>query len=51
MTFHVGRLIDVLGLPPANCGAFVLAPDGNNIEAAFHGPARSAPSVTIEPAP
>lgn len=31
-------------------GAFVLDPDGNNIEAARHGPAvRSAPSVTLRP--
>ena len=51
MTFHVGRLIDVLGLPPTKYGAFVLDPDGNN-KADLHGPAiRSAPSVTIEPAP
>ena len=31
-------------------GAFVLDPDGNNIEAVFHGPAtRSAPDVVITP--
>jgi catechol 2,3-dioxygenase-like lactoylglutathione lyase family enzyme len=33
---------------PGYYGAFLLDPDGNNIEAVFHGPAaRSAPSVTI----
>ncbi len=33
---------------PGYYGAFVLDPDGNNIEAVFHGPAqRSAPSVLI----
>ncbi|MEO7336733.1 MAG: VOC family protein [Caldimonas sp.] len=33
---------------PGYYGAFVLDPDGNNIEAVFHGPAtRSAPSVVI----
>jgi len=36
---------------PGYYGAFVLDPDGNNIEAVFHGPAnRSAPSVIITPA-
>nr|WP_314257223.1 VOC family protein [uncultured Devosia sp.] len=36
---------------PGYYGAFVLDPDGNNIEAVFHGPAtRSAESVEIEPA-
>lgn len=35
---------------PDYYGAFVLDPDGNNIEAVFHGPAtRSAPSVVITP--
>jgi catechol 2,3-dioxygenase-like lactoylglutathione lyase family enzyme len=34
---------------PGYYGAFVLDPDGNNIEAVFHGPAeRSAPSVVIK---
>jgi catechol 2,3-dioxygenase-like lactoylglutathione lyase family enzyme len=34
---------------PGYYGAFVLDPDGNNIEAVFHGPStRSAPSVAIE---
>jgi catechol 2,3-dioxygenase-like lactoylglutathione lyase family enzyme len=34
---------------PGYYGAFVLDPDGNNIEAVFHGPAqRSAPSVVID---
>jgi len=34
---------------PGYYAAFVLDPDGNNIEAVFHGPARrSAPSVEIE---
>jgi len=34
---------------PGYYAAFVLDPDGNNIEAVFHGPAkRSAPSVTLE---
>jgi len=33
---------------PGYYGAFVLDPDGNNIEAVFHGPfERSAPSVVI----
>ena len=36
---------------PGYYGAFVLDPDGNNIEAVFHGPAtRSAASVIITPA-
>jgi|SRR5690554_5532472 len=36
---------------PGYYAAFVLDPDGNNIEAVFHGPAtRSAASVVIEPA-
>jgi len=35
---------------PGYYGAFVLDPDGNNIEAVFHGAAsRSAPSVVITP--
>ena len=35
---------------PGYYGAFVFDPDGNNIEAVFHGPAdRSAPSVVITP--
>lgn len=35
---------------PGYYGAFVLDPDGNNIEAAHHGPAaRSAPSVILTP--
>ena len=34
---------------PGYYGAFVLDPDGNNIEAVYHGPARrSAASVTFE---
>jgi len=33
---------------PGYYGAFVIDPDGNNIEAVFHGPAtKSAPSVTV----
>lgn len=33
---------------PGYYGAFVLDPDGNNIEAVFHGPvARSTPSVVL----
>ena len=36
---------------PGYYGAFVLDPDGNNVEAVFHGPAtRSAPSVVIREA-
>ncbi|WP_025870759.1 VOC family protein [Methylobacillus glycogenes] len=36
---------------PGYYAAFVLDPDGNNIEAVFHGPAsRSAASVVISPA-
>ncbi|PXA98207.1 VOC family protein [Nostoc sp. 3335mG] len=35
---------------PGYYGAFVIDPDGNNIEAVFHGPARrSADSVVIDP--
>ena len=35
---------------PGYYGAFVLDPDGNNVEAVFHGPARrSADSVRIDP--
>jgi catechol 2,3-dioxygenase-like lactoylglutathione lyase family enzyme len=35
---------------PGYYGAFVLDPDGNNIEAVFHGPfERSAPSVVVTP--
>jgi catechol 2,3-dioxygenase-like lactoylglutathione lyase family enzyme len=34
---------------PGYFAAFALDPDGNNIEAVYHGPAeRSAPSVTID---
>ena len=34
---------------PGYYGAFVLDPDGNNLETVFHGPARrSAPSVVLE---
>ncbi|UXN71731.1 VOC family protein [Devosia neptuniae] len=36
---------------PGYYGAFVLDPDGNNIEAVFHGPVqRSAESVRFDPA-
>ena len=36
---------------PGYYAAFVLDPDGNNIEAVFHGPhTRSAPSVVFKPA-
>ena len=36
---------------PGYYAAFVLDPDGNNVEAVFHGPAaRSAPSVVLTPA-
>ena len=66
MPSHCGRLIDHLHLRvtdvepgsapgerpdhPGDYAAFVLDPDGNNIEAVFHGPAeRSAPSVVITP--
>lgn len=36
---------------PGYYGAYVLDPDGNNIEAVHHGPARrSAASVEVEPA-
>ncbi|GHG91687.1 VOC family protein [Comamonas sp. JC664] len=35
---------------PGYYGAFVLDPDGNNIEAVFHGPStRSADSVVVKP--
>ena len=37
---------------PGYYGAFVLDPDGNNIEAVFHGPStRSAASVVVTPSP
>ncbi|UJW83913.1 VOC family protein [Devosia sp. SL43] len=37
---------------PGYYGAFVLDPDGNNIEAVFHGPVkRSAASVEMNPVP
>jgi predicted lactoylglutathione lyase len=37
---------------PGYYAAFVTDPDGNNIEAVFHGPSkRSAASVVIEPTP
>jgi len=49
---HGGRDHGAPGPRPYHPGyyaAFVLDPDGNNIEAVFHGPARrSAPSVRIE---
>ena len=36
---------------PGYYAAYVLDPDGNNVEAVFHGPAeRSAPSVVVRPA-
>ena len=36
---------------PGYYAAFVFDPDGNNIEAVFHGPStRSAPSVVVTPA-
>ena len=35
---------------PGYYAAYVLDPDGNNVEAVFHGPAtRSAPSVVLTP--
>jgi catechol 2,3-dioxygenase-like lactoylglutathione lyase family enzyme len=35
---------------PGYYGAYVLDPDGNNVEAVFHGPVRrSAPSVVVTP--
>lgn len=38
------------GYHPGYYGAFVLDPDGNNIEAVHHGPLdRSAPSVVLTP--
>lgn len=37
---------------PGYYACFVLDPDGNNIEAVFHGPnKRSTPAVVIEPTP
>jgi catechol 2,3-dioxygenase-like lactoylglutathione lyase family enzyme len=37
---------------PSYYAAFVLDPDGNNIEAVWHGPARrSAESVEVDPSP
>jgi catechol 2,3-dioxygenase-like lactoylglutathione lyase family enzyme len=39
------------GYPPGYYAANVLDPDGNNVEAVYHGPStRSAESVEIEPA-
>lgn len=39
------------GYHPGYYAAYVLDPDGNNVEAVNHGPAvRSAPSVVVEPA-
>lgn len=36
---------------PGYYGAYALDPDGNNVEAVFHGPSRrSAPSIEFEPA-
>ena len=36
---------------PGYYAAYVLDPDGNNVEAVFHGPTtRSAPSVVVRPA-
>ena len=36
---------------PGYYAAYALDPDGNNVEAVFHGPAeRSAPSVVVRPA-
>ncbi len=38
------------GYHPGYYGAFLLDPDGNNIEAVWHGPAkRSAPAVILTP--
>ena len=40
------------GYHPGYYAAFVLDPDGNNIEAVYHGPARrSAESVIVSPDP
>ena len=37
---------------PGYYSAYALDPDGNNVEAVFHGPSRrSAPSVVVEPEP
>ena len=39
------------GYHPGYYAAFVLDPDGNNIEAVYHGPAaRSAASIVVTPA-
>jgi hypothetical protein len=44
-----GRLESAI-TTPANSSAYALDPDGNNMEAVFHGPARrSAPSVLVGP--
>ena len=49
---HGGRSFGAPGLRdyhPGYYGAFLLDPDGNNIEAVFHGPAtRSAASVAVK---
>jgi catechol 2,3-dioxygenase-like lactoylglutathione lyase family enzyme len=38
------------GYHPGYYAAYVLDPDGNNVEAVFHGPSRrSAPSVVVTP--
>ena len=49
---HGGRSYGAPGLRgyhPGYYGAFLLDPDGNNVEAVFHGPStRSADSVTVK---
>jgi hypothetical protein len=58
----IGRLIDHLhpragdlearACHPGDCAAFLLDPDGNNVEAVFHGPARrNAPWIGVTPDP
>jgi hypothetical protein len=49
MTLHPGRLLDHVHPGVADVAAFVLDPDGNGIEAVWHGPAtRSAGSPAVE---
>ena len=50
MRFHRGRLLDHVHLHTSGYdAAFLLDPDGSDIEAVYHGPAkRSAAAVVID---
>ena len=46
---HARHLLGLDRSLPAQYGAFLLDPDGNNVEAVFHGPStRSAESVRVK---